>query len=98
PALVGLLLALALVAPWFTVATRNGQHTAALVALVLAMALLGPAPAVALGIVSIALSSGLRRLPTTQWLNNLTTFAAFPLAGALVVRALAGDVHNPNNP
>jgi putative nucleotidyltransferase with HDIG domain len=30
-------------------------------------------------------------------LNNLATFTVFPFAGAMTVRALAGDVHNPHN-
>jgi len=96
-ALVGLLLALALVGQWFSVTTRSGILSASLVALVLAMSLLGPAPAVLVGIAAIILPSTFRHLPPTRWLNNLSTFTVFPFAGALTVRALAGDVHNPHN-
>ena len=82
--LVVLLLALALVAQWFSVKTRSGQLSASLVALVLAMSLLGPASA-----------GGVRRrrddphivgeaaLCVALWLNNLATFAVVPFAEAL---------------
>ena len=35
-------------------------------------------------------------LPLSSWLNNLSTFAVFPLVGGLMVRALVGDVHDPS--
>ena len=95
--LVGLLLVLALVGHWFSVTTRSGGLSASLVAVVLAMSVLGPAPAVLVGIASIILPSTLRRLPPAQWLNNLSTFAVFPFAGGLTVLVLVGNVHNPNN-
>jgi hypothetical protein len=95
--LVILLLALALSAQWFTVKTRSGTLSASLVALVLAMSLLGPAPAVAFGIAAMILTSLLRRLSASLWLSNLSTFAVFLFAGAMLVRALAGDVHDPHN-
>jgi putative nucleotidyltransferase with HDIG domain len=95
--LVGLLLALALVGQRLSVTIRDQQLTAAFVALVLAMSLLGPAPAVAFGIAAMILTSSLRRLPPALWLNNLSTFAVFPLVGGMMVRALIGDVHDPRN-
>ncbi len=95
--LVGLLLALALAGQWISVTVRMGQLSASLIALVLAMSLLGPAPAVAFGIAAMILTSAVRRLPPAQWLNNLATFAAFLFAGGWMVRALAGDVHDPRN-
>jgi putative nucleotidyltransferase with HDIG domain len=97
PLLVGLLLVLALVGEWFTVEVSDGVLSASLVAIVLAMGLLGPGPAAACGIAAMILSSSRRRIPPAQWLNNLTTFAVVPFAGGLMVRALAGDVHDPRN-
>ncbi len=97
PLLVGLLLGLALVGEWFTVEVRDGVLSASLVAIVLAMGLLGPGPAAACGITAMILSSSRRRIPPAQWLNNLATFAVVPFAGGLIVRALAGDVHDPRN-
>ncbi len=95
--LVGLLSVLTLLGEWFTVETSDGMLSASLVALVLAMALLGPAPAAACGIAAMIHRSAMRRLPASQWLSNLSTFAAFPFVGGLMVRALAGDVHDPHN-
>ena len=97
PLLVGLLLVLTLTGQYFSVQTRSGELSASLVALVLAMSLLGPAPAVAFGAAAMVLKSAIRRLPPAQWLNNLSTFTIVPFGGALMVRALAGDVHDPSN-
>ncbi len=95
--LVGLLLALALVGEWFSVKTRSGELSASFVALVLAMSLLGPTPAVAFGIAAMVFISARRRLPPSTWLANLATFAVVPFAGGLLVRAVIGDVHEPRN-
>src|SRR6185437_10048847 len=57
----------------------------------------GPArtpPAVAFGLAAMILNSSVRRLSPALWLNNLSTYAAFPLAGGLLVGALIGDVHS----
>ena len=96
-ALVGLLLALALVAERIEFEVRGQHLSASLVVLVLAMSLLGPAPAVARGLVVILPNSFGRRLSPSLWLGNLSAFAAFTLVGALIVRALVGDVHSPQD-
>lgn len=95
--LVGLLLVLSLGGQRL-VFTIRGQHlSAGLVAQVLTMCLLGPAPAVAVSIAAaVSISIG-RKLALSAWLNNLTTFAIFPLVGGLLAQALIGDVHNPTN-
>jgi len=95
--LVGMLLVLALGGDWLSIEVRIGQLSASLVALVLAMSLLGPAPAVVFGLAAITLTSATRHLRPSQWLDNLTMFAVVPLLGGLMVRALAGDVHSPRN-
>jgi putative nucleotidyltransferase with HDIG domain len=95
--LVGLLLSLALIGQQLSITLRNQQVTAAFLALVLAMSLLGPAPAVCFGLAAMVSTSALRRLSPSAWLNNLTTFAVFPLAGGLMIRVLIGDVHDPHN-
>ncbi len=71
--------------------------SATFIALMLTMSLLGPAPAVSFGVGAIALSSALRRLSLSEWLNNLTNTAVFPLTGGLMIRVLIGDVHDPHN-
>ena len=93
--LVALLLALALAGQYLGITIRGQLLSASFIALVLAMSLLGPGPAVAFGLVAMVMTSALRRLPLELWLNNLVTFALFPLAGGLVLRAAFGDVHDP---
>jgi putative nucleotidyltransferase with HDIG domain len=95
--LVGLLLALVVAGHWLSVNVRARRLNASLVALVLAMSLLGPAPAVAFGIVAMALTSAMRHLRPAQWLNNFSTFAVFLFVGGWTVQQLAGDVHDPRN-
>ena len=95
--LVGLLLTLAIVGQQLSVKLRNQQVTAGFIALVLAMSLLGPAPAVCFSVIAIAISSALRRLSPSESLNNLTNHAIFPLAGGLMIVALIGNVHDPLN-
>jgi putative nucleotidyltransferase with HDIG domain len=95
--LLGLLLALAVLGQRLSVTLRNQQVTATFLALVLAMSLLGPAPAVCFGIVAIVLSSALRHLSLSAWLNNLTNYAVFPLVGGLMIRGLVGNVQDPSN-
>jgi putative nucleotidyltransferase with HDIG domain len=95
--LVAFLLVLTLVGEWLIIKMHSGNMTAAFVALVLAMSLLGPVPAVAFGIAAMVLTSTRRRLRPALWLCNLTTFAFSLFAGGLMVRALAGDLHDPRN-
>src|SRR3984885_15234392 len=78
--------------------TIRGQNlSAGFVAQVLAMSLLGPAPAVAIALLAAIFISARRRLSPAHWLGNLSSFAVCPLVGGLVVRALAGNVHDPAN-
>jgi putative nucleotidyltransferase with HDIG domain len=95
--LVGLLLSLALIGQRLSVTLRNQQVTAAFLALVLAMSLLGPVPAMCFGLVAMIVTSALRRLSLSEWLNNLTNFAVFPLVGGLMIRGLFGNVQDPHN-
>jgi putative nucleotidyltransferase with HDIG domain len=95
--LVGLLLPLAVIGHQFSVTLRNQQVTAAFLALVLAICLLGPVPAMVFGLISAVQSSATRHLSLSDWLNNLTNYAVFPLVGGLLVLALIGNVHDPRN-
>ena len=92
--LVVLLMTLALFGEWFNVEVRDGQLSASLITIVLAMGLLGPAPAAACGIVAMIPTCAVRRLPPALWLNNLATLAAVPFVGGLMVRAFAGNIHD----
>jgi putative nucleotidyltransferase with HDIG domain len=95
--LVGLLLALALIGQRLGVTLRSQQVTADFLALVLAMSLLGPAPAVCFGLITMIVSSATRRISLSAWLSNLTNYAIFPLVGGLMIQALIGNVHDPHN-
>jgi putative nucleotidyltransferase with HDIG domain len=95
--LVAFLFVLTAVGQRLTVPLVKGNLTGAFIALVLAMSLLGPAPALALGVTVIVASSLRRRLPWELALNNIVTLATYPVVGALIARALLSDVHNPNN-
>lgn len=79
------------------VAIRSQRVSGAFIALALAMTLLGPAPTVVMGLAASAYSSASRRISATDWLNNLAGYAAFPLAGGLLARALVTDIHHPHN-
>jgi len=92
-ALVMLLLGLSLFGEWFSIKTHSGELSSSFVALVLAMSLLGPAPAVAFGLAAMVFISFRRRLGAAVWLANLTTFAVVLLIGGVMVRTLAGNVH-----
>jgi putative nucleotidyltransferase with HDIG domain len=94
--LVGLLLALTLGGQYLTVDIRGQRLTAAFVALVLAMSLLGPAPAALFGFMAVALTSAIRRLPLSSWLTNLATVFLL-VVGGWMVRLFAGNVHSPND-
>lgn len=89
-ALVVVVAGFALLGQWFSVSTSAGVFNASLVAIVLAMALLGPAAAAACSVAGPILNSAQRRLPLAQWLNNITTFAVAPFVGGLVVLELFG--------
>jgi putative nucleotidyltransferase with HDIG domain len=95
--LVSLLLVLTLLGEWLSIETHRGMLSASFIALVMAMSLLGPGPAVAFGFVTIALTSARRRLRPAFWLGNFTTYGVSLCAGGLMVRWLAGNVHDPRN-
>jgi putative nucleotidyltransferase with HDIG domain len=91
--LVAGVLILTLVGQWLSVEIRGGQLSASMVAIVMAMGLLGPVPASVCGAAAMILTCATRRLPPAQWLRNLATFAAVPFVGGVLVRALAGDAY-----
>lgn len=83
----------------FVIRVGNQRLSPSFVALVLAMILLGPAPAAAIGVVTMIVDgvrTKIRPLRLLPWLNNVATYAMFPLVGALLARAVLGsDLHNP---
>jgi len=84
--LVVILLALAVVADLFAVSHAGQRISGSFLALVLAMALLGPAPATAIGVASVLADQVRTRNPLPRLLTNLAAYATFPLLGGLIVR------------
>jgi putative nucleotidyltransferase with HDIG domain len=98
PLLLVLLLAvLCLVGDQLSSKIGSGILTPAHSAMVLAVCLLGAAPAVLFGLTAAVIKSAARRLPPSQWLANLASLSFYALAGALLVEALIGNVHSPAN-
>jgi len=95
-ALVAALFALAVGSDALALPTARGLRiSGSFSALVLAMALLGPAPAVAIAVVSILIDAARTRPPTRYLISNLFAYAAFPLAGGLALQALDPVMGDP---
>jgi putative nucleotidyltransferase with HDIG domain len=88
--LVILLAILAVTSDALAIDARGQRLSGSFIALVLGMALLGPAPACAMGLAAILVDTARSRPGTFYTLNNLATYAAFPLVGGLLIRAIAG--------
>jgi putative nucleotidyltransferase with HDIG domain len=89
--LVAVILLLALASDLFAVSHHGQRISGSFLALVLAMALLGPAPAAAIGITSVLFDQIRARNPPPLLLANLATFASFPLIGGLIIDAAGLD-------
>src|SRR6478735_5309330 len=90
-ALVVVILVLALASDLFAVSHHGQRISGSFLALVLAMALLGPAPAAAIGVASVLFDQVRARNPGALLLANLATFATFPLVGGLIIQAADVD-------
>jgi putative nucleotidyltransferase with HDIG domain len=88
--LVLVLLGLAIVSDLLALQHGTQRITGAFFALVLAMALCGPAPAVLIGVVSVLADSLRNRLAPHKVLANLTVYSVIPLAGGLTIDWLRG--------
>ena len=89
PELFAVLLALALGSDLLAIRHKVQRISGSFLAIVLAMALLGPAPAVAIGLVSVAVDQLRARNPTPRFITNLATYATFPLIGGLLLQGAA---------
>ncbi|MDQ4040239.1 MAG: hypothetical protein M3141_00640, partial [Actinomycetota bacterium] len=87
-----LLLALAIASDHFAIETRRIRISATHFALVVAMVLLGPAPAVAIGLASTIVDSVRARAPRDFVIINLGVYAAYPLVGSLAFRAIESQL------
>ncbi len=95
--LFALLLVLSAVGERMTVTIGNQTLAASFIGMVLAMPLLGPAPAVLIGLVAAAVDALIRRPPPAAWIKNIAAYATCMLLGALLSRLLIGDAHTPGN-
>jgi putative nucleotidyltransferase with HDIG domain len=86
--LVGLITLLVLGSDILVLDAKRFRIGGSFTGLVLAMALLGPAPAAALGLASAIVDALRRRVRGTYLLNNLLTYVTFPLLGGAVLHAL----------
>jgi putative nucleotidyltransferase with HDIG domain len=90
--LFGLLLVLAIGSDMLTVEVRHVRISGSFLAIVLAMALLGPAPAVAIATSSAAIDALMSRRRWDLALYNVTNYAVFSLVGGLMLDASIGHV------
>ena len=96
PWLLVLLLALAIASDTFAVVTDRGLNVSgSFLAIVLAMALVGPTGAVIVGVVSAVVDAILERRPLDSAISNASTYAIFPLAGAVVLERLTDVIDAP---
>jgi putative nucleotidyltransferase with HDIG domain len=89
--LFGLLFVLAASSELLGFEIRGLRLSGSFLSIVLAMALLGPAPAAALGIACALVDAAVSKQSLDKKLANVATFATFALAGGLMIDALAGD-------
>jgi putative nucleotidyltransferase with HDIG domain len=95
--LLALLLVFAVAGERFEIPLGGQSVSACFAALVLAMTLLGPAPAVAIAMVAIAVDSVARRPGFVVCLSNAATYATFTLIGSLVIRMATGDIQQAHH-
>jgi putative nucleotidyltransferase with HDIG domain len=89
--LVFVLFALALASDVMSVEMKGLRISGAFFAVVLAMVLLGPAPAAAIGLGATLAYSPISRRPLSWVLTDSVVWLVFPLAGGLLADALAVD-------
>jgi putative nucleotidyltransferase with HDIG domain len=89
--LVGLLALLVLGSDILVLNAKRFRIGGSFTGLVLAMALLGPAPAALLGLASALVDALRRKVRGTYLLNNLLTYTTFPLLGGIALAALSRE-------
>jgi putative nucleotidyltransferase with HDIG domain len=91
-ALVGLLLVLCIGSDVMTVEVRNVRITGSFLAIVLAMALLGPAPAAVIGASASLVDAVIARRPIDNALMNIANYMIFPLIGGVALHSTIGPI------
>lgn len=95
--LFGLLLVLAAFGERLTITIGSQSLSASFVALVLAMTLLGPAPAITIGVIAVLVDALHRRTGPFICFANIASYSVYLISGALLARVLVGDVHEAGN-
>jgi putative nucleotidyltransferase with HDIG domain len=90
--LVLLLFVLAVGSDMNTVELRRVRITGSFLALVLAMSLLGPAPAAAIGAACSLIDAVYARSTVAKAFANIVIYSAFPVVGGLLVDVLGGRI------
>ena len=88
-----LLLVIAVVSDAFPLAFRGIRISGSFLAIVLALALLGPAPAVVIGLVTVGSDAVRTRVKPFGIAVNLAIYSTFPLLGGIAMRFV--DMHLP---
>lgn len=86
--LVLFLAGIAIASDVMAIETKTLRMTGSFIALVLAMALLGPGPAVAIGLLTIVIAALRDKTGPMVVFTNVVAYATFPLIGGLAVRTL----------
>jgi putative nucleotidyltransferase with HDIG domain len=86
--LVGLLAVLVVGSDFLTLQAKRFRISGSFLGLVLTMAVLGPAPAVALGLACASVDAFRGRTRGSYLLSNLATYACFPLLGGALLQWL----------
>src|SRR3954453_15108021 len=85
-----LLAVMAIVGDLLAIEAKGIHLSAAGLAIVLAMCFLGPTPAVGMGLLATLVVAAAKPPPRALLLNNLATFATYPLVGGLLARLANG--------
>jgi putative nucleotidyltransferase with HDIG domain len=86
--LVGLLAVVVVGSDFLTLRAKRFRISGSFLGLVLAMALLGPAPATAMGLACASVDAVRGRIRGSLLLSNLATYTLFPLLGGVVLMSL----------
>ena len=89
-ALLAVLFALAVASDVMIVEMRGVRVSGAFFSVVLAMVLLGPAPAMAIGVGTTLVDAAVSRRPLPKALNDAAVWSVFPLIGGVMAEALLG--------
>jgi putative nucleotidyltransferase with HDIG domain len=86
--LVGLLAVVVIGSDFLTLHAKRFRISGSFLGLVMAMALLGPAPAAAMGLACASVDAVRGRIRGSLLLSNLATYAFFPLLGGVILTGL----------